>query len=131
MHTYSHKNYDKLSQKEIDFYLDKMMQRFRAYNIKTNIFRLAYGVVNKKLAYALQQRNLVPILWSSDTNDYSKKYRSYKKVLKRLSPGDIILMHDHATKPDELEQLIFGIQMKGYKIVPLKEILKYPSKYPF
>jgi peptidoglycan/xylan/chitin deacetylase (PgdA/CDA1 family) len=130
MHTYSHKNFDKLSKKQIDNDFKKSILAFKRHNLNYTLFRPAYGVINKKVANILNKYHIKSIIWSNDTNDWNKKLRNYKKVIDSLHSGDIILMHDHATTPKELEKLIINIRAKGFKIVPIKEILKYKSNYP-
>ena len=129
MHTYKHLHYDKLSKRAIERDLDKMIYRFNRFNLHTTLFRPAYGVINKKLLEALNKRELKGIIWSNDTNDWSKR-KSYKRVINSLSSGDIILMHEHATTPKELENLILQIKKRGFKIVPLEELLEYKSTFP-
>jgi len=130
MHTFSHKNFDRLNYAQIDRDFTKAVALFRAHNLEHSLFRPAYGVVNKRLDAILKKRGIKAILWSNDTIDWSKRLKSYRSVIDNLSSGDIILMHDHATSPKELRALIVAIYAKGYKIVPLKRLLKYQSKYP-
>ena len=130
MHTYSHKNFDKLTKAQIQDDFNKAIAKFKAHNLDYSLFRPAYGVINKNLAQTLNAHHIKPIIWSNDTRDWSKKLKDYKKVVNNLSSGDIILMHDHATSPKELEWLVKNIQAKGYAIVPLKELTQNPSSYP-
>ncbi len=127
MHTFNHKNFDKLNKDEIDKDFRKTIITFQKNHINYSYFRPAYGVINKNIVSNLKKYNIKAILWSNDTMDWSKKYRSYNKVLENLNNGDIILMHDHATSPKELQNLIKQIRLKGFKIVKLDELLKYPS----
>jgi peptidoglycan/xylan/chitin deacetylase (PgdA/CDA1 family) len=47
-----------------------------------------------------------------------------KKVISKLHPGAIILLHDSCRDADVLlKQLILSILEKGYKILPLDEML--------
>ncbi len=129
MHTYSHRNFDHYSQKTVNRDFQKAIARFKKYGLDYHLFRPAYGVANYKVKSSVERFGLKSILWSNDTKDWSRS-RSYKRVIKRLTAGDIILMHDHATSPRKLRQLIDAIHKKGFKIVPLNEILKYRSAYP-
>jgi len=130
MHTFSHKKFDKLTTKQIEADFQKAIANFKKHHLNYDLFRPAYGVVNKRLASILQQKRIVPILWSNDTKDWNKRRKNYKRVIDKLSSGDIILMHDHATTPKELDRLIKNIRAKGFTIVPVKELLNYPSSFP-
>ena len=130
MHTYSHKNFDKISKKQIERDFQKAILAFKSHNLDYSLFRPAYGVVNKKVLSSLNRYNIKPIIWSNDTNDWNKKYKNYQKVVDNLSSGDIILMHDHATSPKELENLILKIRAKGFNIVSIKRLLRDRSNYP-
>ncbi len=130
MHSLRHRNFDHYSYKIIKKDFAKTITLFKKHNLNTSLFRPPYGVVNQKVSRALKEFRLKGILWSNDTNDWSKR-RSYKRVISHLNSGDIILLHDHSTSPKNLESLIINIQKKGFKIVPLKYLLKYKSSYPF
>ncbi len=130
MHSLTHRNFDKIGAVEIDKDFADTIAVFKKHGLSWRLFRTPYGVVNQNVVKALRKYKAQGVLWSNDTFDWSKKYRSHQSTLDHLSPGDIILMHDHATKPAELERLIKGIRAKGYKIVPLKELMKYQSEYP-
>jgi peptidoglycan/xylan/chitin deacetylase (PgdA/CDA1 family) len=129
MHSLTHRNFDKISAAEIGKDFADTITVFKKHGLSCKLFRTPYGVVNQNVVDALHKYKVQGVLWSNDTFDWSKKLRSHQSALDHLGPGDIILMHDHATRPAELERLIKGIQAKGYKIVPLKEIMKYRSEY--
>ena len=131
MHTFNHDNFDKISPKKIDQDFAKNIATFNKNHLNTSFFRPAYGVVNSSIVKNLKTHNIKAILWSNDTFDWDKKRRSFKRVVNNLKSGDIILMHDHATKPAELANLIEDIKAKGFKIVSLEELMRYKSTSPF
>ncbi len=130
MHSAAHANFDKISPKAVMDDFAKTIAIFQKNHLDHKLFRPPYGVVNKAVVNSALKYHIKGVLWSNDTFDWDKKRRSHKAALEHLGPGDIILMHDHATKPAELEALIRGIQTKGYKIVSLKELMKHRSQYP-
>ncbi|WP_297454097.1 polysaccharide deacetylase family protein [Persephonella sp.] len=133
VHTYSHLNYDKLTEKEILNDVEKALDIFHENNLNPKYFRPAYGIVNQGIVKALRKNHLKGILWSIDSMDwkyFENQQIIIQNVVNHLSPGSIILMHETRTKPETLEIIIKEITKQGYKIVPLTEILKYPSKYP-
>jgi len=127
MHSYNHRNFDRLSYKRVKWDFKKAIKLFKKHHLPTNLFRPPLGVVNKKVLKAMKRFELKPILWSNDTNDWDRRYRNYKKVVKNLSSGDIILLHDHSTSPRKLERLIQDINRSGFKIVPLNRLLEFNS----
>jgi len=130
MHTYSHKRFDRMNLKQIDNDFRKAIYLFKKHKLPYNLFRPSYGSVNSRLVAVTKKYNIKPILWSNDTRDWSKKLRSYKIAINSLTNGDIILMHDHATSPRNLERLILAIKAKGFSIVPLNYLTQYPSTFP-
>ena len=48
-----------------------------------------------------------------------------RRVLKRLHPGAVILLHDRLPEADRLlEQLLVGLHERGYRVVPIEDLLK-------
>ncbi len=133
IHTYNHLNYDKLTYKEINTDMEKSLQIFKKFKIQTYYFRPAYGVANKNLVNVLHHYSLKGILWSLDSLDWkiSNQKEIINNVIRNVSPGSVILMHETRTKPQTLEIIIKKLQKEGYEIVSLQQLLNYPSKYPF
>lgn len=129
MHSFYHSHFNRISQKRVDKDFKKAIRVFKKHGLSTNLFRPPFGTVDKKVSNAIKKFGLNAIMWSNDTNDWSKK-KSYSKVIKNLSAGDIILMHDHSTSPKNLEKLIKSIKKRGFKIVPLRELIKNSTLYP-
>ncbi len=131
LHTYSHLDYSLLSRREKENDIKKCIDIFKKYNLMTNYFRPAYGIIDKEISDLLKKYNLQGIIWSIDSYDWNG-YRGRKlvsHVIENLHPGAIILLHDRISIND-LSDLISGINNKGFKIVPLKELMKYNSETP-
>jgi peptidoglycan/xylan/chitin deacetylase (PgdA/CDA1 family) len=55
-------------------------------------------------------------------------------ILKKVRPGDILLLHDVAPKGGEgiekwlaeMEQIVSGLKRQGYEILPLRELIDRP-----
>jgi peptidoglycan-N-acetylglucosamine deacetylase len=119
-----------------DFFPSPAMRRELARNrdvIKTVtdrsplMFRPPYGVVNPMLAGALRKLPWHVIGWSIRSYDTLQKdtLRVMKRILGSLNPGAIILLHDKSIFTSAvLEELITQITDKGYRIIPLDELLK-------
>ncbi|NPA58694.1 MAG: polysaccharide deacetylase family protein [Aquificae bacterium] len=132
MHTYSHSNYDRLTEEEIQKDVAKTVEVFKNFNINTSYFRPAYGIVNEGLEKALDRFSLQGILWSLDPMDWkiSNQEEIIKNITENLSPGSIILLHENRIKPQTLETVIKKLKEKGYRIVPLEKLLTYPVEHP-
>ena len=93
-HTYSHKELTKLRDKEILKEIDLTNEViYNKTGIKPMFLRPSYGAMNKRI----KKLSTMPIIiWNIDTLDW-KYHNSNKikdKILKYVSDGDIILMHD-------------------------------------
>jgi peptidoglycan-N-acetylglucosamine deacetylase len=93
-------------------------------------FRPPFGVVNPMVSNALKNMHWQVVCWnirSLDTlNMDPRKIRH--KILRKLQPGAIILLHDFTTFSEQhLDELIIGIRDAGYRIVPLDTLLKMPA----
>lgn len=131
MHTFSHCDYRKLSRTQIIADVGLCVQRFESLALRPEYFRPAYGVINPDLADILSKRQIKGILWNIDSFDW-RQYKGEelrKQAISSLCNGSIILFHDKIDI-NELEKIIKEIQIKGFKIVPLKTILKFKREYP-
>ena len=93
---------------------------------KSKLFRPPFGVTNPIIAKVVKEKELKAIGWSIRSLDTMNKSRESinKKVISKLHPGAIILLHDSCRDADVLlKQLILSILEKGYKILPLDEML--------
>ncbi len=94
-------------------------------------FRPPFGVTNPSIAKAVNQTGLISIGWLIRSYDtlISNKDHLIKRVLKKLKPGAIILLHDSGICTiHALQEMIDLIKEKGYKIDNLDNFVKYNSK---
>ena len=90
------------------------------------LFRFPYGDYDNKSMEELENLNMYPIQWNIDSLDWKniKCNKMCKRIIPKLSPGSIILMHNGAKYTAEsLPTIIERIQSEGYKIVPISEII--------
>ena len=95
------------------------------------LFRFPYGDYDNKSMEELENLNMYPIQWNIDSLDWENKKceEMCKRIIPKLSPGSIILMHNGAKYTAEsLPTIIERIQSEGYKIVPISEII-YKDNY--
>jgi peptidoglycan/xylan/chitin deacetylase (PgdA/CDA1 family) len=93
-------------------------------------FRPPFGVVNPKVSRTMKKLELYAICWNIRSLDTLKRNPEaiMKKIMRKLKPGAIILLHDHTPFTEHhLDQLLKNIREAGYRIVPLEQLLKLPA----
>ncbi len=96
-------------------------------------FRPPYGVTNPMIRRAVDRSDSIVVGWDIRSFDTSLNARqSVQRVLKRVRGGSLILLHD----TDEnvvriLPELLKGIEDKGYRPVPLEELLQMDLSYVY
>jgi len=88
-------------------------------------FRPPFGVTNPNVAKAVKIRNYKVAGWSIRSLDTvrSDKEKVIRRIVSRLRPGAVILLHDHL--PDThyiLEQIIRQAKEKGYNFVTVEQL---------
>jgi len=99
-------------------------------------FRPPAGVTGPGLDPVLRRLNLFTVNFSCRANDCgNRRIRNLsKKILKRVHPDDIILLHDTRPKNDhlfscwlqEMDSMLTGIAAKGLAVLPLSAIIARP-----
>jgi peptidoglycan/xylan/chitin deacetylase (PgdA/CDA1 family) len=100
---------------------------------KSSPYRAPVGLKSPGLARAAHARALEIIAWSVHSRDTidSDPERIARRVLARIRPGDIVLMHDGHQKPGErrtegvmaLPRILEGLRERGLETVTLRELL--------
>lgn len=97
---------------------------------KPLLFRPPYGVTNPMIASALQGLNLTSIGWSIRSLDtvIPDKDQLFKRVTRRVKPGDIFLFHDKCDVTVQiLPALIEYLIAEGFVIERVDHLLNIPS----
>ncbi|WP_255314655.1 polysaccharide deacetylase family protein [Flavobacterium noncentrifugens] len=127
-HSYSHSHF-------IDFYRkDRMIRELTATDAiiekltgkKVQFFRPPYGVTNPSIRRALEITKHKTIGWNIRSLDgiISNKKIILNRIVKRISPGAIVLLHDTKRETvDVLEQLLLIAAKKKYEIVSIEQLL--------
>lgn len=126
-HTYSHKNLNNLSEKEIQDDINAAVSIYEnTLGEKLKLVRPPYGNANGKVKATL---DYALINWDVDTLDWKtknvdsilKEIRSYKSL-----DGRVILMHSiYNSTADAVEILVPELIKKGYQLVTVSEMAKY------
>lgn len=138
-HTYSH---DVLvmtkSGKKLQQEIDSAQEVLKKSGIIPLAFRPPAGAVNPKLGALLRHREMICIHYSCRGPDIGNRYIRglSEKILKKIRPGDIVLLHDSCPDPrdfkvdqwlDEIGKILEAVsRRKGLRIVPLEEQIRHP-----
>ena len=133
-HSESHKNMAQLTDEEQNSEIMSVHEKVKALTgVEMNMFRAPYGEYNDSLILNAEKNGYFTIQWdinSEDWKDYGKD-SILDKVLKsdQLKNGSIILCHNGAKYTTEaLDELVAGLQEKGYEIVPVSQLI-YKEDY--
>jgi peptidoglycan/xylan/chitin deacetylase (PgdA/CDA1 family) len=127
-HTYDHRSLRKLAPAEAADQIDRTQKIIaETTGVRAGLLRPPYGECNADVVEMARQRGLGIIFWTIDTNDYqrqSTKADIVGKVMRDVSNGAIILMHDRNTKTIEAtEEIIDGLSARGYKFCSVTDLL--------
>ena len=131
-HSNTHPHVNNLSYeeniKEIEVSNDKIE---KITGTRTKLYRPPYGEYNNTVIKAANDKKYYSIQWSLDTLDYKGLTgdEMWNRLGSKISSGDIILTHN-GTKhtADSLDMLLKNINSKGYKVIPISELI-YKDNY--
>lgn len=133
-HSENHKNMSQLSKEEKISELMQVHNKVKELTgVEMNLFRPPYGDYDNEVIMTATECGYYPIQWSIDSLDW-KNYGvqdMIDRVLqhKALDNGAIILCHNGAKYTAQaLEELITGLQEKGYELVPISQLI-YKENY--
>ncbi|MBE8724924.1 polysaccharide deacetylase family protein [Flavobacterium sp. KB82] len=127
-HSYSHsKFFDLYNADKITEELqktDRLLEKFTSGKI--NFFRPPYGVTTPSIRRALKKTGHQVIGWNIRSLDGGTKNEKliFDRIIKRISPGGIVLLHD--TAPHSvlvLEQFLRFLQQNNYTVVSTEDLL--------
>ncbi len=129
-HSYSHPKFSRLSPEEVASQLERGEAAIEAacgHGAKP-LFRFPYGDSNRRSLAAVTAGGYQAIHWSLDSLDAFGKPKSAnfvaERCLKRLKPGDIVLMHVSCPGSAEALPRIFDyLDRMGIEVVPISELL--------
>jgi peptidoglycan/xylan/chitin deacetylase (PgdA/CDA1 family) len=125
-HGYFHKDHKKLSgernREEIDV-THKMVKSI--LGIDMNLFAPPSGSFSSVTIEAAEELGYKTIMWTFDTVDWRDKDSDliYRRAIKQLSGGILILMHPTADTLKALPRIIKTIKENGLTVAPVSEAL--------
>ncbi|MCW3099704.1 MAG: polysaccharide deacetylase [Chthonomonadaceae bacterium] len=134
-HTYSHPYLTRLTPKAVRNEMEACDRCLKTdVGIKTALFRSPRGDWNPMVYRQTVQDHKYLVLWTIalEHHDIPTPQAMAQRVLQRVRPGDIILMHDGAFVSREatvqaLPILIEGLQKRGYRCVTVPALLHLPA----
>ena len=99
----------------------------KATEYQTKWFRPPFGVTNPNVAKAVKMRGYRVAGWSIRSLDTVKSNREkvVRRVVSRLRPGAVVLLHDNLAETHSiLEQIIMQAKEKGYGFVTVEQLYK-------
>lgn len=129
-HTYTHPHVSRLDPTDLHREIEKCEAALYSHtDIKTKLFRPPEGMIEGCVKSVIKQLEYKVILWDIDTMDWAHTppEKIAENVIKNVSSGDIILMHDYiaynSPTPEALELFIPILLEKGYKFVVISELI--------
>ncbi|MEI5906226.1 polysaccharide deacetylase family protein [Bacillus spongiae] len=126
-HSYSHPNMKNLSSAEIQRELTKTNEIIEStIGKRVKWFAPPSGSFGEEVVDIAASMHMKTILWSVDTIDWQKPSVNVmiERVVKKVHPGAMILMHPTQPTADAMEQLIIEIKKKNLRIGTVTQLLK-------
>ncbi|OIJ17884.1 hypothetical protein BKP45_20195 [Anaerobacillus alkalidiazotrophicus] len=125
-HAYSHPDMKKLTNARIREEIKKTNEVIYAIlEVKPKWFAPPSGSYRQDVVDIARSMDMYTILWTVDTVDWRNPEPSAmaQRVLQKVEPGSMILMHPTSSATGGLEQLITGLKAKGYQISTVSNLL--------
>lgn len=129
-HGEAHVNLSEYSKEEIKENILTAHQKIKEVTgVEPNLIRTPNGDWNDLVLTTAEELNYRVIQWSADSLDWKRPGVEViaNRVIKKVRPGAIILMHasDTCTQtPDALPRVLEGLKQQGYQLVTVSELLK-------
>lgn len=127
-HTYNHEHYGKnVTPNDIIKASDAIE---KACGVRPTAFRSPGGITTELIRNTCKQEKMPLYYWSLDTQDWKSRNadKVYNAVIKNVSDGDIILMHEiYGSTADAFERMVPVLLKKGYQFVTCDELVAAKS----
>ncbi|MCI6353695.1 polysaccharide deacetylase family protein [Eubacterium coprostanoligenes] len=127
-HTYNHEHYGKnVTPNDIIKGSDAIE---KACGVRPTAFRSPGGITTELIRKTCKQEKMPLYYWSLDTQDWKSRNadKVYNAVVKNVSDGDIILMHEiYGSTADAFERMVPVLLKKGYQFVTCDELVAAKS----
>jgi len=124
------------SRKHLQQDIRKTQDILQNYGVRPLVFRPPAGATNPRLKNILRNENLQTVTFSCRPLDYGNKkiINLAARIISKLKPGNIILLHDIAPENDEqmrlweqeITILFSDLQQSSHKVRPLHTLIGFP-----
>jgi len=136
-HSYSHDNFVMFKRPRTLIREIEATQRvLRRCGVVPLLFRPPVGVTSPRLCNAMEATGMVVVNFSRRAGDMGNRrvHHLAERILKRLRPGDIIMLHDIPPATETLDEewrrqveaVMAGIRQSGLVVVPLEQVIDRP-----
>ncbi len=118
--------FDLLSARKMTEELERTNEAiFSVIGRRPRFFRPPYGVTNPMLRKAVRYLGCIVVGWNVRSMDTARHERSVlKRVMKRIRPGSIVLLHDTDEKVvGILQRILEQLREEGYTVIPLDRLI--------
>jgi polysaccharide deacetylase family sporulation protein PdaB len=128
-HGYMHRDFSGQSDNWIRSQMEKSKRSLQdVLSITPKLVRTPNGDFDKRVLRVLHELGYTVIQWNTDSLDWMNPgaERIRDRVLRRVTPGDIILLHaSDSCKQTHiaLPQIIDGLRAKGYRFATVSELI--------
>ena len=116
--------------------IEAVQEVLHRHGIVPLAFRPPAGITGPRLREVLQTKGMFAVNFSCRARDGGNRRLKHlaQKILRRLRPGDIVLLHDIAPRSaallsfwvEEIDRVLDGIRTKGLVALPLAELIGRP-----
>ena len=125
-HSYSHPRLDGMTEDQIRGEIGKCARAVEnATGAGMNLFRPPGMRYDETVIRAAQDLGYVTVHWNAAAQDYKAQDPASlaHKVLKRVQPGSVILLHSHPDTIKALPRIISELKRQGYRFVRVSQML--------
>lgn len=136
-HSYNHDVFIAFrSQQTVMRDIEAVQEALRRHGIAPLAFRPPAGITGPRLREALQTKGMFAVNFSCRARDGGNRWLRHlsQKILRRVRPDDIVLLHDIPPRSaallslwvEEIDRILEGIRAKGLDVLPLAELIGRP-----
>ena len=141
-HTFNHDVFMAFKDKQtVMSDIDAVQNVLRNHGIVPLAFRPPAGITGPRLQPVLRAKGMYTVNFSCRARDGGNRWLRHlsEKILRRIKPDDIVLLHDIPPQSDalfsfwieEVDRILDGIRAKGLVVLPLAELIGRPVMQMF
>jgi len=123
-HSWAHYRLDEMTQEQVGLQLSSTTQSLEQLNVPMAAYaRPPGGRFNNFVIHAAKSQDLTLVMWDVNAADYKSPDGTLpepsviqSRVVRRVKPGSIVLMHNSMATVQALPGIIAAIQNKGYQL---------------